>query len=334
MGEVGSNEVQGGLSFGGNSTNGEIYKVKAIHKESGRICDLMFQSIPTGGGRDNVAIYYKEMEYNEDGTNKYTSTTFAQGWTKGIHVSTKESCYSTMILQADGRIGFFFEEAPGGYCMVYIPYTIEDVTGGAYSLYTVNSTIGKHGIGTFYASEAMQIPEGVKAYVVEADDLEMNGDDGYIAPTELEGIIPANTGAILMGDDKTYKFIPSISYGTPVEDNMLVGYEAADNKADSQSAVTLPEGSTVYVLAVEKEVAGFYKKDKNFNVYNNKAYLQVPGAAGARAIYFDFGGETGVDEVKTENGNVKTDMYDLAGRRVKKAQKGVYIVNGKVQVVK
>ena len=335
MGEVGSNEVQGGLSFGGNSTNGEIYKVKAIHKESGRICDLMFQSIPTGNDRSNVSIYYKEMEYNEDdGTNKYTSTTFAQGWTKGIHVSTKGSCYSTMISQADGRIAFFFEEEPGGYCMVYIPYTIEELTGDAYTIYTVNSTISGHGIGTFYASEAMQIPEDVKAYVVAADDLVMNGESGYIEPTELEGIIPANTGAILMGDAETYNFIPSISYGTPVEGNMLVGYEGADNKAGSQSAVTLPEGSTVYVLAVEKEVAGFYKKDKNFNVYNNKAYLQIPGVQSARCLVFDFGGETGVDEVKTENGNVKTDMYDLAGRRVKKAQKGVYIVNGKVQVVK
>ena len=37
-----------------------------------------------------------------------------------------------MIMQADGRIGFFFEEEPGGYCMVYIPYSIEDLTGGLY----------------------------------------------------------------------------------------------------------------------------------------------------------------------------------------------------------
>ena len=136
LGEVGSNEVQGGLSFGGNSTNGEIYKVKAIRNSDEQVCDLMFQSIPTGNDRSNVAIYYKEMEYNEDGTNMYTSTTFAQGWTKGKHVSQKESCYSTMILQADGRIAFFFEEVPGGYSMVYIPYTIEELTGDEYTLYT------------------------------------------------------------------------------------------------------------------------------------------------------------------------------------------------------
>ena len=134
---VASNEVSNGLSFGGNSTNGEIYKVAAIRKADGVKCDVMFQSIPTGGDRSNVAVYYKEMEYNADGTNKYTPTTFSQGWTKGIHVSTKGSCYSTMIMQNDGRIGFLFEEHPGdnySYCIVYIPYTIEQLTGGAYSV--------------------------------------------------------------------------------------------------------------------------------------------------------------------------------------------------------
>ena len=319
---VRSNEITNGLSFGGNSTNGEIYKVKAIHKESGRICDLMLQSIPTGGGRSDVAIYYKELD-----AAKYTTTTIAQNWTKGKHVSYKGSAYSTMISQADGRIAFLFEEEPGGYCIVYIPYTIEELTGDAYTLYTVNSTIGKHGIGTFYASEAMQIPEGVKAYVV-TDEPKMNGETGYIMPTTLEGIIPANTGAILMGAAETYNFIPSISYSTPVDGNMLVGFEAADNKSDSQSAVTLPESSTVYVLAVENEKAGFYKKEAGFNVRNNKAYLQIPGVQSARCLVFDFGGETGIWE--TENGEVKTEnCYDLSGRRVEKAQKGVYIVNGK-----
>ena len=39
--------------------------------------------------------------------------------------------------------------------------------------------------------------------------------------------------------------------------------------------------------------------------------------------------ETGIDELKTENGNVKTEIFDLSGRRVQKAQKGVCIQNGK-----
>ena len=336
MGEVGSNEVQGGLSFGGNSTNGEIYKVKAIHKESGRICDLMFQSIPTGNDRSNVAIYYKEMEYNEDGTNKYTSTTFAQGWTKGIHVSTKGSCYSTMISQADGRIAFFFEEEPSGYCMVYIPYTIEELTGDAYTLYTVNSTIGQKEIGTFYASEAVVIPEGVKAYVATEEPVMENGT-GVITMTELEGIIPAKTGAVLRGAANTYEFIPSISYGTAVVGNMLVGFEAADNKAESKKAVTVAKDYTTYVLTVQNEKAGFYRKEKGtFNVFNNKAYLDLSTSAegvSTLAIRFEGDGTTDI-EPSTLNPQPSTEVYDLQGRRVLNPTKGVYIVGGKKVVIK
>ena len=39
--------------------------------------------------------------------------------------------------------------------------------------------------------------------------------------------------------------------------------------------------------------------------------------------------ETGIDELTGENANVKTAVYDLSGRRVQKAQKGIYVVNGK-----
>ena len=333
--QVASETVEGGISFGNNACNGEFYKVKAIHNETGRICDVMLQSTPTGqrgdytaDGRNDVTIFFKEMNY---GT-AYTPTTFAENWTKGMVVSRVRSAYSTMDLQADGKFAFFYEEDPESYCMVYVPLSLEEITEGAYSLYTVNSTITSHGIATFYATSAMQIPEGVKAYVATETPV-MNGETGYITMTELEDIIPANTGAVLRGDADTYNFIPSISYGTPVEDNMLVGYEAADNKADSQSAVTLPESSTVYVLAVENDKAGFYKKEAGFNVRNNKAYLHIPGVQSARCLVFDFGGETGI--LETENGEVKTEnSYDLSGRRVVKAQKGVYIVNGELRVVK
>ena len=42
--------------------------------------------------------------------------------------------------------------------------------------------------------------------------------------------------------------------------------------------------------------------------------------------------ETGIDELKGENGKVKTEIFDLSGRRVQKGQKGVFIQNGKVMV--
>lgn len=42
---------------------------------------------------------------------------------------------------------------------------------------------------------------------------------------------------------------------------------------------------------------------------------------------------TAIDELKVENGNVKAEVYDLSGRRVEKAEKGIFVVNGK-KVVK
>ena len=42
--------------------------------------------------------------------------------------------------------------------------------------------------------------------------------------------------------------------------------------------------------------------------------------------------ETGIDELKGENGTEDSALYDLSGRRVQKGQKGVFIQNGKVMV--
>ena len=42
--------------------------------------------------------------------------------------------------------------------------------------------------------------------------------------------------------------------------------------------------------------------------------------------------ETGIDELKGENGKECSAVYGLSGRRVQKAQKGIYIQNGKVMV--
>ena len=327
---VSSNDVTDGLSFGGNSTNGEIYKVKAIHKESGRICDLMLQSIPTGSGRDNVGVYYKELDAAE-----YTPTTIAQNWTKGKHVSDKSSCYSTMIMQEDGRVAFLFEEAPGSYSIVYIPYTLEDLTADKYSLYTVNSSIGQYEIGTFYASEAMQIPAGVKAYVAEETPV-MDGEDaegnavGTITLRQLENLIPAKTGVVILGEANNYKFMPSISYGTAVAGNMFEGYEGTKVNSDKKEVILTNE-SSYYILTVVDGNAGFYKKGYNFKVSNNKAYLKVPAnvAASIRLRFVNNNGTTEIIEVPTEALNTNGAIYDLSGRRVEKVEKGVYIVNGK-----
>ena len=123
---------------GSNGTNGEIFLVNA-KKSDGTDVKLLLQSQPKGGSghydRKNVTIWYKEVDANTT----YTVATIKDNWTEGMQVSTQQSSYSAMALQKDGKIAFFFEEAPcygddytKGYSMVYVPLTIEAITKDNY----------------------------------------------------------------------------------------------------------------------------------------------------------------------------------------------------------
>ena len=108
-----STEAVGNLKFGRNDTNGEVL----------RIGNILFQSVPTGDSRSNVAVYYKLL--SNDSTT-YTPTDLSNNWTK-IEVSDRGSAYSSMCILPDGEtIGLFYEEEPGGYSMVYVPISIKE----------------------------------------------------------------------------------------------------------------------------------------------------------------------------------------------------------------
>lgn len=134
------NGTANGCNNGGsNGTNGEVFLVEAKNT-NGETVKLLMQSQPKGGSghydRKDVTIWYKEVDANTT----YTTATIKDNWTEGMQVSYQQSSYSVATLQADGRIGFFFEEAPcygddytKGYCMVYVPLTIKKITKGNYS---------------------------------------------------------------------------------------------------------------------------------------------------------------------------------------------------------
>ena len=178
--------------------------------------------------------------------------------------------------------------------------------------------IGKAGYATFYSPVAVTLPEGLEAYYVSAKT------QSSATLTQIENVIPAETAVILKGTaEQTY----NLTIGGTADDveNLLSGTVADTYKTED-----------AYVLSAQGEpaVVGFYKATKNqsgntaFLNHGFKAYLPV-SASGARFLSFDFGTETAIDELKGENGNVKTVIYDLSGRRVQGAQKGIFIVNGK-----
>ena len=125
---------------GSNGTNGDIILIDAKNAR-GEDVKLLLQSQPAGGAnewdRRDVSIWYKEI--SSAANHNHTVDEIKSGWTKGLQVSNQLSAYSAMSLQEDGKIALFFEEAPcysdnrdWGYCMVYMPLTIEEITKNKY----------------------------------------------------------------------------------------------------------------------------------------------------------------------------------------------------------
>ena len=69
---------------------------------------------------------------------------------------------------------------------------------------------------------------------------------------------------------------------------------------------------------------GAYSFSTDAGTFNERFEIQLAGKAP---------GTTGIEDVDAENGEVKAEIYDLQGRKMKDAGKGIYIVNGE-KVVK
>ena len=177
---------------------------------------------------------------------------------------------------------------------------------------------------TLYLGQATYIPEGVEVYAVT------EVANGYVKMDLVEGVLPANTGVILKNAG-TYTFKTAGATGS-VEGNLLLG--SVEN--------TYVEGEA-YVLGKDGEGAGFFAAKLNKNEAGeegtthflnnaNKAYLPVVSGA-SLVLRFNFGGTTAIESVV--NGvDANAAIYDLSGRRVEKAVKGIYIQNGKKIIVK
>lgn len=123
-----SKTAPGGISNEGGACNGEILIIP-VRNAQGRRTHLALQSVPAGPARSHVTLYWKALNRPADYN---TPLRFASHWDGSYEVTAAGSAYSTMTLQADGRIGFFYEEEPGYYQMVYRALELSDITGGRY----------------------------------------------------------------------------------------------------------------------------------------------------------------------------------------------------------
>ena len=95
------------------------------------------------------------------------------------------------------------------------------------------------------------------------------------------------------------------------------------------AAVNYTDENQNYVLSIVNDVVGFYRA-KNNPVATNRAYIHVPeGVGGVKVFSINLDDDaTGISNLNV-NDNLNGAIYNVAGQRLQKMQKGINIVNGK-----
>ena len=185
------------------------------------------------------------------------------------------------------------------------------------------------GFATFNAPIAVELPEGISAYIGE-----LNIENNTLQMYKFDGNqIPANTAVLLRKEGVTEDATVDFTIVSNAEEdfdgvtNSLVGTVAAENLDDTKNCYSLQKSNTT-------DKVGFYRKTTGTKG-GFKAWVETEKTEGARVFTIIFDGEdaTGIKEaLGLENENV--EIYDLSGRRLDKPAKGVNIIGGKTVIVR
>lgn len=198
-----------------------------------------------------------------------------------------------------------------------------------YSRLMAEVTIGESAYATFSTGIPVQFEENAQVSIVKAHSATQ------VTKQVVKGNkVPKNTGVLLFGKPGKYTVYA-------INENTL--FTSADYDGNLLEAVTAP---TAFPLNDDDAAANSYFVLKNgafYAIADNtdsmvpacKAILKVAkGEAAAAAPMLEiFTGElTGISAVKADLKNA--EIFDLNGRKVSNAQKGMFIVNGKKVVIK
>ena len=141
----------------------------------------------------------------------------------------------------------------------------------------------------------------------------------YLTLTDQDNTIPAQTAVVLKGDENYYSFTPAASAPAITGENDLLG-----------TVVALTATGSEYVLANVGGVAGLYQALTGTAIPAGKAYVIYEGSSEVKGFAFNFDdGATAIQIIENGRQTAGSAIYNLAGQRLQKAQKGVNIVGGK-----
>ncbi len=219
-------------------------------------------------------------------------------------------CYT---VNADGQVTFTM--ARYGYLQ---SITIQrasvsvTVTGASYATYVNNSC------------DLNFSATSIEAYKVKVSS------KGVATMTKVDNV-PAGTPVLLYKDGGATEDIPVMTGAAAVSENDLVAGTGV------AVATTDGVGNTNMILNNGTSGVGFYLANGQ-TVAANRAYLHfnsslAPDPSAPMMMVFD-GEATGIADVRGKMEDVRSDFFDLQGRKVAQPAKGLYIQNGRKVILK
>ena len=259
---------------------------------------------------------------NDEEYNPYAVIKVTYGTRDELRTLYVESGTSNGLFQTNKDGAFSFQPARGGLTMtaqgeITTDFLFEEVKTYAFQTSIADGSNAK--LGTINLAFATTLPEGVTAYGVDYTE----DENVYMAALDLtDNVLPANTPVLIeAATSGQFGFAPAPASEKEYETGFVGTLEAEDIPGTTNAYILSYKGAGTHIM--------LYKLSSTSRRINaNKAYY-IDETGKASALKFIFGGTTDLEEVKGENGEVKT-IYDLQGRKLSEiTEPGIYIINGK-----
>jgi len=195
---------------------------------------------------------------------------------------------------------------------------IEQNWGGAYCDFGLEANVGA----------TVEVSDAKYATFVAPVDVDFTGANVAAKAATFDGTyvqlkdvtkVPAGTAVVVKADEGTYT-VPATTDADLGAENELIASNGDGVKATG----------TQYILANQEGKVGFAKATPDTEIPAGKGYLVITGEAGVKAFY-PFEGEdaTGIESLTPALSEGEGAIYNVAGQKMSKLQKGINIINGK-----
>lgn len=277
-----------------------------------------------------TGYYTKDTRVNGATADNANSVLFKESEAGNPGYYTLKTSYSTAPY-IYGRTDNYKVDRNGTYAANNCDWEIEEVDwlpipiSNVYKFATFYSPVDLAISDTYYSQDAR-----LKFYTATV------GTDGYVELKKVTDNIPANQPYVV---EHVSDYKNNCSY-------MKIASSAPDLTAPNElrgafETGTTPEG-TIYTLqaaydaTTENNLSATKVAFRQYNgatILGFRAYLPVARNVRIAGMRIVDGDVTRIEGVSAEESH-KVDVYDLSGRRVQRATKGLYIINGKKVIVK